>query len=40
MIISSDSRTLYTGSDDFTIKEWDLITGTLKYTLYGHQDSV
>jgi WD40 repeat protein len=40
MIISSNSKTLYTGGDDFTIKEWDLATGTLKYTLYGHQGSV
>ena len=37
---SPDGTTLASGSDDDTIKLWDVATGTLKATLEGHTESV
>ena len=37
---SPDGKTLASGSDDDTIKLWDVATGTLKATLEGHAGSV
>lgn len=38
--ISHDGQTLVSGSEDKTIKVWDLPTGKLRYTLKGHTDTV
>ena len=38
--ISSDGQTLVSGSDDNTIKLWDLYTGQLLHTLEGHAEDV
>ncbi len=38
--ISPDGNTIVSGSDDETIKVWDLATGTKKRTLTGHIDWV
>jgi len=38
--ISNDGQTLVSGSEDKTIKVWDLATGKLRYTLKGHTDTV
>ena len=38
--ISSDGRTLASGSEDNTIKLWDIDTGKLRHTLSGLSDAV
>ena len=38
--MSSDGQTIVSGSDDHTIKVWNLDTGELLHTLEGHSDSV
>jgi len=38
--IAPDGRRLVSGSDDKTIKVWDLFTGLLVLTMSGHQDEV
>ena len=38
--ISPDGQTLVSGSDDKTIKVWNLHTGELRHTLTGHSNSV
>ncbi|HEY4490691.1 MAG TPA: WD40 repeat domain-containing protein, partial [Acidobacteriota bacterium] len=38
--ISPDSRWLASGSQDSTIKIWDLANGNLLRTLYGHNDKI
>ncbi len=38
--ISSNGRTLVSGSEDKTIKLWNLETGQLRHTLAGHADTV
>src|SRR5512147_3139319 len=38
--ISADGRTIVSGSDDNTIKVWNLATGELLRTLNGHSNSV
>ena len=38
--ISPDGQTLVSGSEDKTIKVWELSTGKLVYTLTGHEDGV
>lgn len=40
VVISPDGETLASGSEDSTIKLWDLRTGELKKTLTGHSDAV
>ncbi|MCL1463018.1 WD40 repeat domain-containing protein, partial [Argonema galeatum] len=37
---SPDGQTLASGSDDKTIKLWDIRSGQLKTTLTGHSDDV
>lgn len=37
--VSSNGRTLVSGSEDKTIKAWNLETGQLRYTLSGHADT-
>ncbi|MGI2909791.1 WD40 repeat domain-containing protein, partial [Hassallia sp. VBCCA 56010] len=37
---SPDGKTLASGSDDNTIKLWDVATGKLSQTLTGHSNSV
>ena len=39
-VLSSDCKTLYSGSADRTIRIWNLTTGQLEQTLNGHTDSV
>src|SRR5688572_3301865 len=38
--LSSDGRFLVSGSEDSTIKLWDLATGNVLRTLYGHEKPV
>jgi WD40 repeat protein len=38
--IHADGRRLVTGSDDKTVRVWDLDTGACLRTLKGHLDSV
>lgn len=38
--LSADGQTLVSGSEDNTIKVWDLKTGQVNHTLTGHTDSV
>ena len=38
--ISPDSKTLFSGSSDKTIKIWNLENGKLVNTLRGHSDTV
>jgi WD40 repeat protein len=38
--ISPDGRWMATGSDDHTVRIWDLQTKSLKHTLKGHEDEV
>jgi WD40 repeat protein len=38
--VTPDGKTVISGSDDKTIKIWDLRTGTEKFTLTGHSDWV
>jgi WD40 repeat protein len=40
IILSQDSRTLFSGSGDKTIKVWDLNSGECLRTLEGHSDCV
>jgi len=38
--VTTDGRLVVSGSEDFTLKVWDLITGELRHTLTGHTDKI
>ena len=40
LVFSSDGSTLISGSQDDTIRLWDVATGELKQTLEGHRDDL
>ena len=40
MCVSADGSRLFSGSDDNTIKVWDVATGACLQTLEGHADAV
>ena len=40
MCVSADGSRLFSGSDDSTIKVWDVATGACVQTLEGHENSV
>jgi WD40 repeat protein len=40
MVLSADGLTLFTGSDDQTVKQWDLLQGRCMRTFVGHKDVV
>jgi WD40 repeat protein len=40
MAVSADGKFLATGSRDTTVKVWDLTSGELIRTLWGHSDAV
>ena len=40
MAVSSDGTTAVSGSDDKTVRVWDLTTGECRQTLAGHTDGV
>ena len=40
VVFSADGRTLASGSEDATIRLWDVVTGTHEGTLTGHTDFI
>ncbi len=40
LALSGDGRTLVSGSDDLTVKVWDIGTGSVRATLRGHKRSI